>query len=207
VLLCLAGSGLVLISAGQVWAQVAADRPAPLPALDLAVTGRELTAVPAALGLVGLAGTAALVAARRWGRVAVGLVLALAGVAVAVRAAQIGAGLAAAVQRAGVLDDEQGAPLRIAAAPATIWPGVCAVGGLLLALAGLLAVLRGPRWASLGRKYEAPGRAPSASPPGTSTAQRHPDSASPERPARQRAARDPEVAAWDALDRGDDPTR
>jgi len=202
VLLCLAGSALVLLSAGQVWAQVTADRPEPLPALDLAVPGRELTAIPGALGLVGLAGAAALIAARRWGRVAVGLVLALSGVAVAVRAAQIGADLAAAVQRAGVLDEEQGAPLRIGAVPATVWPGVCVAGGLLLALAGLLAVLWGPAWATLGRRYEAPVRDLPDPGPGTPAAEARPDSA-----AGERGARDPEVAAWDALDRGDDPTR
>jgi len=65
----------------------------------------------------------------------------------------------------------------------TGWPFAAVVGGVLLGLAGLLVAARGRRWAALSARYEAP------------AAQ-----------AEQEPAR-PEVAAWDALDRGEDPTR
>lgn len=67
-------------------------------------------------------------------------------------------------------------------AGATGWPAAAVAGGVLLAAGGLLVAVRGPRWAALSARYEAP--AAQAEPP----------------PAR------PEVAAWDALDRGEDPT-
>ena len=55
------------------------------------------------------------------------------------------------------------------------------VGGLLLAMSGLLVTLRGRRWAALSSTYEAPA-ARAEAPPAT------------------------DKGAWDALDRGEDPT-
>jgi len=65
---------------------------------------------------------------------------------------------------------------------ASAWSYVALLGGLLLALGGALAAVRGRRWAALSGRYDAP-------------------AAREERPVAR-----PEVAAWDALDRGEDPT-
>jgi uncharacterized membrane protein (TIGR02234 family) len=62
------------------------------------------------------------------------------------------------------------------------WPWVAGVGGALVIAGAALTVARGRRWAAMSARYDAPA----------------------ERTAR---AVDPHVAQWDALDRGDDPTR
>lgn len=62
----------------------------------------------------------------------------------------------------------------------TVWPWVAVAAAVVLAVVGLWVVLRGGRWPGMGERYDAP--------------------AEPRRPA------DPAAAAWDALDRGDDPT-
>jgi hypothetical protein len=135
VLLCLVGSSLVLLSTSRVWQELmVAGRP-PLPDMTRQVEGIALVPGVRALALVGLAGVVALVAARRSGRVVVGLLLAVCGVAVVV---QVGRAVA-------------GGP------PLTAWPWVCLAGGALLASAGALVVVRGSRWATLSRRYEPPG--------------------------------------------------
>ena len=64
------------------------------------------------------------------------------------------------------------------------WAVTAALGALLLLAGGLLTVLGARAWGALGQRYDAPGA-----------------------PAAQPRPKDPEVAAWDALDRGEDPTR
>jgi uncharacterized membrane protein (TIGR02234 family) len=65
-------------------------------------------------------------------------------------------------------------------ASANGWWVIAAIGGVLAVVAGLLTVLRADQWSGLGSKYDAP----SAPKP----------------------TKDPAVLAWDALDRGEDPT-
>ncbi|WP_200209777.1 Trp biosynthesis-associated membrane protein [Micromonospora coerulea] len=68
------------------------------------------------------------------------------------------------------------------------WPALCLVGGLLTAAGGLVTALRGGDWPAMGARYERP--VPTAQPTAT------------DGPAVGRGTRD----AWDALDRGEDPT-
>ncbi|MFL6137605.1 MAG: Trp biosynthesis-associated membrane protein [Frankiaceae bacterium] len=63
----------------------------------------------------------------------------------------------------------------------TAWPAVTAAGGALVAAGGWLVAARGRRWAAMSARYEAPA-------------------------ARRTVERDPQVAQWEAFDRGDDPT-
>ena len=71
-----------------------------------------------------------------------------------------------------------------------LWPLLCVLGGLAVAAAGAATAARGHRWPAMGARYE---RAAGTPPPAVSS-----------RPERVEAAgtRD----AWDALDRGEDPT-
>ena len=69
----------------------------------------------------------------------------------------------------------------------TAWPVLCAVGGALIGYAGLRALLRGVRWPALGSRYERPEAEP------VETIERGGPSRS-------------DVAMWEALDRGEDPT-
>jgi len=141
------------------------------------LTAGDLGLALQALGLVGLAGVPALAATRRAGRIVVGILLALTGGLVVVRAV-------------GVLLDPAGAADVASTDPAglelTAWPAVAVAGGLLLVAAGLLVAVRGRRWAALGRRYEAPG---AAGPP-------EPETTGPVA----------ERELWEALDRGEDPT-
>nr|WP_245719201.1 Trp biosynthesis-associated membrane protein [Micromonospora rhizosphaerae] len=68
------------------------------------------------------------------------------------------------------------------------WPALCLVGGLVAAAGGLLTALRGGAWPAMGARYERPARSGKSSGTGG--------------PAVGRGTRD----AWDALDRGEDPT-
>jgi hypothetical protein len=65
-------------------------------------------------------------------------------------------------------------------AAANGWCLVAAIGGLIGVLAGALTVVWSRNWTAMGAKYDAPS-AP-------------------------RPVKDPAAAAWDALDRGEDPT-
>lgn len=142
-LLCLVGAFLVLVGVGQDWAhvEVAAGPLAPESTVDVA--GRDLVAGVQALGLVGLAGVVAIAATRRWGRVVVGVLLALAGLGVVLASAAVDV-----VAEAGrVADGEVGL---------TPWRAVTVGGGVLLLAAGVLVAVRGRGWAWLGRRYEPP---------------------------------------------------
>jgi uncharacterized membrane protein (TIGR02234 family) len=174
VLLCLAGAGLLLLATSRVWLSYRLDGAASFPRRTVALTGSELAPGARALGFLALAGVAALAATRSWGRVLVGALLALAGagaVAVLVRAL---ADRAAAVDRAGPLID-----VHVGDVPGLgPWPYVGLVGAGLLLAAGVLVMVRGRSWTTLGANYEAPAATKPAG----------------------------DASLWDALDRGEDPT-
>ncbi|MFE6865225.1 TIGR02234 family membrane protein [Kitasatospora sp. NPDC057692] len=178
-LLTVLGAVLVLTAAGRVWAEGMAGT------LEVSVTGGRISELPAGLALVALAAAVAVFAVRGTGRLAVGALTVLAGLGAAATAAA-GAGDTAA------LDAEAARKLALTGSAATgightAWPWVALLGGLLLALAGLLTVRYGRGWPAMGSRYEAPtGQAP----------------------AKRRAAAADNTPAdlWKALDRGEDPT-
>jgi uncharacterized membrane protein (TIGR02234 family) len=177
--LCLAGAALVLLAAGRPWLRGVVDPGAPLAPETVALAGSDVAPGTPALGLLGLAGVAALLATRRTGRVAVGVLLALAGAALVALAVGAASG-----DRVAALASARNAAT-VTTAAGTAWPWAAAAGGVLVAGAGVLAAVRGRSWAALSARYDAPG----------ATA-----------PARAPRPRDPDAAAWDALDRGEDPT-
>jgi uncharacterized membrane protein (TIGR02234 family) len=142
-----------------------------------------------ALALVALAGLLALAASRGQWRVAVGFVVAVAGGGVSVLAATAADADTVAADRAGAVLGVT-AP-SVTGVVATPWPLVTAGAGVLVAVGGALIAVRGPRWAGLGSRYDAPAGAGAR--PGPDHPDQHPDPG--------------ERAWWDALDRGEDPTR
>ena len=68
------------------------------------------------------------------------------------------------------------------------WPALCLLGGLVAAGGGLLTARRGGGWPAMGARYERTARTDAAGRAG---------------PADRRPG---QPAAWDALDRGEDPT-
>ncbi|HEY9388223.1 MAG TPA: Trp biosynthesis-associated membrane protein [Mycobacteriales bacterium] len=188
---CAAGAGLVLLGGGREWVDVTVSRPSPLPSIVVAASGNTVEPAVTALGLVGLAGVVGLLATRRAGRLVLGGLLALVGLAVLVRALphlaapsrQGALDLVAAQGRTvGVLSD---APVSAVAHP--IWPVLTALGGLGLVAAGVLSLWRGRRWPGMSSRYDAPaGRSPA--PADAATGVRS------------------DAELWDALDNGRDPT-
>jgi uncharacterized membrane protein (TIGR02234 family) len=181
VLLALLGGVLAWVAAGRVWATgIAGEAPSTL---GVSATGNDLSAAVTTLALTALAGALALLATRRLARRLVGVLL----VAVGVGAAVSAVGARGAGHAAHVLGDKAAskhfATGAVAAHTASWWL-LAVVGGVLVALAGAAALLRGAAWPGMSSRYEnaAPKQARAAADTGT--------------------ARD----LWDALDRGEDPT-
>jgi uncharacterized membrane protein (TIGR02234 family) len=177
---CLAGAALALYAITRTWSVHLTPRTG-MSALRDAKNGTDLQPWVTGLAVVALAGAGALLATSGWARRAVGVLLALAGAGVVV---------GAALGRAGL---DPGS-----ASGGTIWPILCAAGGVLIVAGGVTAARHGHRWPRMSARYD---RKPVPPPrPG-------PDSPLADRPRdRSSAAVADHRAAWDALDRGDDPT-
>ncbi|MFG3286431.1 TIGR02234 family membrane protein [Streptomyces sp. NPDC048111] len=178
------GAAVVLMASGQTWAH--GNAAVGGGALPLKASGGDITGVPSALAIVGLAALVAVFAVRGASRLVVAALLTLSG-AGAAATAWLGVGDSAA------LDEKAAKASGDAAATVdtlthTGWPYVAVAGGVLLLLAGLLALRFGAAWPAMGGRYERDG--------------------SP-RPRKARTAPDPErpEELWKALDRGEDPTR
>ncbi|HTJ71967.1 MAG TPA: Trp biosynthesis-associated membrane protein [Actinospica sp.] len=181
-LLAAVGSGVVLLTIGRGWAHGDVTQPITF---KVTATGSQLTGVPYALGLAGLAGALALFAVRRIGRYLVGAVLALAGAgtvyAVADRLSRLDEALHSQAATQGL-----GSTTTIVNVDNSLWPYLTMLGGVLLCLAGIYTLARGGGWSGLGNRYEAPAaQASAASPSGAAV-----------------TARD----LWDAQGRGNDLT-
>ncbi|MFE0460379.1 TIGR02234 family membrane protein [Kitasatospora sp. NPDC058965] len=175
-LLTVLGAVLVLVAVGRTWAQGTAAGN-----LAVAASGSDISGLPGALALVGLASAVAVFAVRGAGRQLVGVLVVAAGLGAAAGAA-LGAGDSSTVDAlasrrlalTGTVAERVGH---------TAWPYVALLGGLLLAAAGALTLLRGRDWPAMGARYEAP-TAKTAAPGAGSTP----------------------ADLWKALDRGEDPT-
>lgn len=183
--LALASLG-VLVSYGATWVVAlvpvfAGSAAESAPAREIALTGRDLAPLGAAMGWVGLAAIAALLATRTWGRRVTGAVVLVAGGAAGVTGVAFGltevASGGGGTFVAAALGDESAAAATSVSISA--WWVVAVLSGLAMLACGMLALLDGPSWPRLGARYSRPdsqATVPSA------------------------------AAAWDALDRGEDPT-
>ncbi|MFG1837688.1 Trp biosynthesis-associated membrane protein [Micromonospora sp. NPDC049175] len=177
VLLCLVGAALALWAATRTWSVELTVRPAPLPPVRDTRSGAGLLPWLPALALVTLAGGGAVLATRGRLRQVLGVLLGVLALAVAA-----GGGYGLGVDVDGSVNRQ--------------WPVLCLLGGLLAAAGGFWTAARGGGWPAMGARYERPARtAPRAAPASTG---------SPESPAPMAGRRTTE--AWDALDRGEDPT-
>ncbi|WP_460109007.1 TIGR02234 family membrane protein [Streptomyces sp. YKOK-J1] len=177
------GAAVTLLASRQRWSEGTATVAGG--AFPLTAKGSDVTGVPAALAIVGLAALVAVFAVRRAGRLAVAALLALSGAGI-VAAALAGASDSSALdeEAARTTGDTSAA---VTALSHTGWPYVAAAGGLLILLAGVLALRYGARWPAMSGRYER----------GSDRPRRKPGPpADPERP----------EEIWKALDRGEDPT-
>ncbi|MFI6565629.1 TIGR02234 family membrane protein [Streptomyces sp. NPDC050534] len=183
-LLCGAlGAAVALLSTRQRWSE--GTTTVAGGAFSLTAKGSDVTGVPAALAIVGLAALVAVFAVRRAGRLLVSALLALSGAGI-IAAALLG------VSDSSALDEEAAkaagdTSATVGALSHTAWPYVAAVGGALLLVAGLLALRYGRQWPAMSGRYERTG-APKP--------RRKPAVVDPDRP----------EDIWKALDRGEDPT-
>jgi uncharacterized membrane protein (TIGR02234 family) len=177
------GAAVALLASRQRWAQGTAT----VAGGDFPLTARgsDVTGVPAALAIVGLAALVAVFAVRRAGRHLVAALLALSGAGIAA-AALLGAGDGSAIdEQAAKATGDTAAAVRTLTH--TAWPYAAAAGGFLILLAGLLALRYGRLWPAMSGRYERDGAPrPRRRTPGTG----------PDRP----------EDLWKALDRGEDPT-
>ncbi|OKK08393.1 hypothetical protein AMK26_05125 [Streptomyces sp. CB03234] len=181
------GAAVVLLASGQTWAQGTVAVGGGTVPLDAA--GGDVTGVPTALAVVGLAALVAVFAVRRAGRYVVSLLLTLSGAGAAV-AAYLGASDSAALDEKAATTTGDAAA-RVEALTHTAWPYVTAAGALLILLAGLLALRHGRTWPAMSGRYERDGG------PRPRKSGRAAGPADPDRP----------EDLWKALDRGEDPTR
>lgn len=177
------GAAVALLATRQQWSEGTATVAGGN--FPLTAKGSDVTGVPAALAIVGLAALVAVFAVRKAGRFAVAALLALSG-AGTVAAALLGVSDSSALdEKAAQASGDTSAT--VDALSHTAWPYVAAVGGALLLIAGLLALRYGRLWPAMSGRYERNG-APRA--------RRKPVVVDPDRP----------EEIWKALDRGEDPT-
>ena len=171
------GAAIMLLALAQDWVRATAAAPGA-PAIEVVLTGRALVPAAAGAAIVLLAGAAGVVAAHgRW-RTAVGVVLLL---------VALGAGVA--VTAHGLADPSQPRLTAELGMPATavtrtFWWLVCLGGAVLAGLASLIVTVRGRTWPVMASRYERRSTHQQGTPNGSSAAR-----------------------IWDALDRGEDPTR
>ncbi|MYZ39811.1 MULTISPECIES: TIGR02234 family membrane protein, partial [unclassified Streptomyces] len=163
--------------------------------IPLDADGRDVTGVPAALAVVGLAALVAVFAVRRAGRLLVSALLALSGAGAAL-AAFLGASDSSALDELAARTTGDTAAT-VDALSHTAWPYVTTAGGVLILLAGALAVLYGSQWPAMSGRYERPGATGSGAGAASGRGARRTPVVDPDRP----------EDLWKALDRGEDPTR
>jgi uncharacterized membrane protein (TIGR02234 family) len=184
VALWLAGAAVALFAASRAWLRLAAPRNPPLPPVEVSLAGGDLEPVVPALAVVGLAAVVALLATRGWARLAVGVLVTAAGLALALRGLAHARPPGEELARQLLVDRGEGGGVPpdavVSATAVPAWPVLAALGGLALLAGGILTILRGRLWPAMSARYERPGAAP--------------------------AEDADEDRAWDALDRGEDPT-
>jgi uncharacterized membrane protein (TIGR02234 family) len=187
-LLGLVASGLIVIAAFALpWATASVPLVSGLAGslTEITFAGRELFALAAAMGWVGLAAVAGIFATRGWVRVIIGVVVVGAGLVTI--GSSIGFGFDPEPALVGALSGRiGGTPEQWSSTP---WWLFGLIGGFGLAAVGVLTLVRGRTWPGLSRRYERAAKTKSNNPASTNLG--GPLSA---------------LTAWDALDRGEDPT-
>lgn len=173
VLALVATGGGALWALRTSWSSGTATAPG-MPAVDVSVSGAD--AVPGAVGLAVLvmAAAAGVIAAGPRLRRVIGAVVVLAGAVGVVLTARAGGAIDTA--RARALDEAAVSGTEVAWESSVAQP-LAVVAFVAAALVGALVAWQGPRWATMGRRYETP------------------------------AAREPDAGdLWKAMDDGVDPT-
>ena len=156
VLAGLLGASLAAAAGSMTWLTARISIIEGVAPVTVRLSGGAVQPGSAVLAAAALAAGAGVLATRRWGRLFPGLALLAVGLWVAVGAVSVLAdphGTAAAsetVRQAGT------SHLVILAVDAGAAPALAVAGGALMAVAGLLVLVRGWRWGALGERYQLP---------------------------------------------------
>jgi uncharacterized membrane protein (TIGR02234 family) len=183
----LLGATVTLISVGRSWQRAVVTRQAPLTDAVLHLSGRDLEPAISGFGFIALAGVVALAASRGFGRRLIGAALVISGVVIIWFTAQAMTPVSTSQARASVpsgvgVDASSTAKVNLILS----WPVLSLFGGLVVVIAGLLAVVFAGRWSEMAARYDAP--------------------SSPSRTEQTADTTRGDLSLWTALDRGDDPT-
>jgi uncharacterized membrane protein (TIGR02234 family) len=224
-----AGAAIILLAVRQRWAQAVFTPPKPLTPQVVNVSGADLVPLAGALALAALAGLAAVFATRGALRRAAGVLVALfgagAGAAIMtsvsaatvinVAASKVASPESAAISGAAgstTSGRAGGGALVVSGSTAqafitgTPWHAAVLIGALLVFVAGLATVLRGPDWPVMSARYDAPGaRAAGAKPDAPAGQARRGRPGRPGGPGGQARPLDA-ATMWESLSGGADPT-
>jgi uncharacterized membrane protein (TIGR02234 family) len=179
IVLCLIGGVLVFVTSGRVWARAGVHFANGIGgSTSLTITGHDASSSIPATGIALMALALAILAGSGVLRRMVGAVTALVGIG-AIGAALYGRGNVSNALTSKLSEHSSVTGISVQAS-ANGWWVVALVGALLAVAAGLVTVRFAPGWSQMAERYDAP------------------DAAKPKR--------DPAAVAWDALDRGEDPT-
>lgn len=183
---CAVASAVVLFAASRTWLVEVTARPAPLPPTSVAHSGGSLVPALTALALVALAGAGAILATRGRARTVVAVFLSAVGLGItAVPAIALG---------------DRGVTWG--------WVVVAAVAGLGVAAAGAMTLRYGRGWPGMGARYDRAGAATgAAAPDGRTEIDDRIAGVSRSDATSDTPASDTDMAWWDAIDRGEDPTK
>lgn len=196
ILVVVVGAGLGLAGATQTWFTVTLTQAAGHPA-PVVVTGADASPALTALSLAALALALAFAIAGRVARIIVGVIGVILGATVifaSVGDPKRSLGVRNAVSTATGITGDSSVRALIDSVAASAWPTLALIGGILIVIGALAALITGGRWPGGSRRYnavrfeEADGQAASV------------PRKSDERPG------DSAVDDWDELTRGDDPT-
>jgi uncharacterized membrane protein (TIGR02234 family) len=176
-----AGAALILLAVRQTWASVTFIQPRPLPSQVINLSGQDLVPLAGALALAGLACLAAVIATRGVARRIAGVLLVVLGgwagiaamasvtsaAATSIAASRVGSpGTSAATGTAGSTTSGTSSNTGGVDLPGTTshvlmsgdgLKALVVFGALLLVLAGVAVIWRGPRWAVMSSRYESSG--------------------------------------------------
>ena len=117
----------------------------------LGVSGGSVVSIAAAAPIIGFAGLAGVIGSRGWLRRIVGVVVAIAGIALCASAVRFLSMMTVGSPTPGGVS---GSGDQNVVTVSTVWPVVAMVAGLLLLVSGLLTTAVGHRWPILGAGYE-----------------------------------------------------
>ncbi len=148
------GAALLLLCYSMPWATARIPIVVGGPAVTATeLSGRDIAPLASVAGWIAAAGIAGIIATRTWGRVIVGVIVAMAGAGSLLASAWFAVASAEFVQSAAESRAGEALP-DLAGASITWWWIPTLLASVLVLAAGLMTCARGRTWPGLSRKYD-----------------------------------------------------